>query len=205
MLIEFPKADDHPERQHGKNTPCHFDDAYLARLRNNDEETARHFLKHFRRAVGSMLFGKFYRQREVDLAEEVMAAAMERIMAGEPRGGALLPAHVRGVCLNFMRMEIDQIRSRPERGHSDPDKLPGRGKTPDESARTREVAQAVWDVLATLRIRYRNILIDIFYHELDRGEVREKYGKTPEQMRQILFHGRRRFQEEWRKRNETDE
>jgi RNA polymerase sigma factor (sigma-70 family) len=204
MLIEFPNADGDRNGQETKARFCRFDDAYLARLRNNDEKTARHFHKHFRKAVGSMLFGKFYRQREEDLAEDVMAAVIERVIAGEPRDGAMLPAYVRGVCLNFIRKEIDRIRSRPERGDVDFDKQIGNGKTPEETLRAQELAKAVWDVLATLRIRYRNILIDVFYHELDREEVRRKYGKTPEQMRLILFHARRRFQKEWRKRNETD-
>ena len=71
--------------------------------------------------------------------------------------------------------------------------------------RTKEAAKAVWDVLSSLRFRYRNILLDVFYYELDRDEVRQKYGKTPEQMRLILFHARRSFQKEWRKKNEAEE
>ena len=200
MLVEFPKAGGVLESPDAKCKPCPFDNAYLARLRNNDEETARHFYKHFRKAVGSMLFRKFYRQREEDLAEEVMASVMQRVMEGEPREGALLAAYVRGVCSNFIRMEIERLRSRRECGNADIDQIPGKRPTPEESARASEVGEAVWDVLGTLRARYRNILLDVFYHELDRDEVREKYGKTPEQMRQILFHARRRFQKEWHKR-----
>jgi len=204
MLIEFPRADDDLDRRDFTTKFCRFDDAYLVRLRNNDEKTARHFHRHFRKAVNSLLFGKFYRQREADLADDVMAAVIERIMAGEPRDGAMLPAYVRGVCLNFIRKEIDRIRSRPEYGEVDPDKIPGNGRTPEEMVRTKEAAKAVWDVLASLRFRYRNILLDVFYYELDRDEVRQKYGKTPEQMRLILFHARRSFQKEWRKKNEND-
>jgi RNA polymerase sigma factor (sigma-70 family) len=204
MLIEFPKADDDAKRSSTKKKAYPFDDAYLIRLRSNDDATARHFYRHFRKAVGSMLYGKFYRQREEDLADDVMAAVIEKVMAGEPRDGALLPAYVRGVCMNFIRMEIDRLRSRPERSEIDFDKVPGKGRSPEESARSTEVAKAVWEVLSTLRFRYRNILLDVFYHELDRDEIRQKYGKTPEQLRMILFHARGRFQKEWRKRDEKD-
>jgi RNA polymerase sigma factor (sigma-70 family) len=205
MLIEFPKPNHDLERRvANKKKLFRFDDDYLARLRNNDDETARHFQKHFRKAVANMLFGKFYRQREEDLAEDVMAAVIERVMAGEPREGAALPAYVRGVCLNFIRKEIDRIQSRPERADLDLDKMSGHGRTPEESARSKEMAKAVWEVLAKLRLRYRDILVDVFYYELDRDEVRQKYGKTPEQMRLILFHARHSFQKEWRKNNETD-
>jgi RNA polymerase sigma factor (sigma-70 family) len=200
MLLEFPKAGHGLEYPDASSKPCPFDDAYLVRLRNNDEATARHFYKHFRKAVGSMLFRKFYRQREEDLADEVMAAVMQRVMEGEPREGAMLAAYVRGVCGNFIRMEIERRRSRPQCGHADLDQIAAKRKTPEESARAGEVGQAVWAVLGTLRVSHRNILLDVFYHELDRDEVRQKYGKTPAQMRQILFHARRRFQKEWRKR-----
>jgi RNA polymerase sigma factor (sigma-70 family) len=211
MLIEFPENakkkfvhldDPDPAYQHSEHKPVRFDEAYLARLRNNDEDTARHFQRHFRKVVGNMLFGKFYRQREEDLADDVMAAAIEKIMAGEPRDAAYLPAYVRKICTNFIRREIDRGPKR-DWAALDPEKMAGNGKTPEEAARAKEMAKAVWEVLAALRFRYRNLLIDIFYYELDRDEVRRKYGKTPEQMRLILFHARRRFQKEWWKRNES--
>jgi RNA polymerase sigma factor (sigma-70 family) len=189
MLIEF--AGD------AKKKAVRFDDGYLARLRNNDDDTAKHFQKYFRSKVRNMLFGKFYRQREEDLVDEVMAAVIERIMAGEPRDAGLLTAYVRAVCANFIKKEIKVIHPRDERGDLDLDKISGQGRTPEEIARAKEKAKAVWDALGALRLRDRNVLIDLFYYELDRDEVCKKYGKTRDQVKMILYHARRRFQDNW--------
>jgi RNA polymerase sigma factor (sigma-70 family) len=189
MLIEFP--------EHSTKKPVRFDDDYLARLRNNDEDTAKHFEKYFRSKVRSMLYGKFYRQREEDLIDEVMAAVIANIMAGQPRDAGLLTAYVRGVCANFIIKEIKVIHPRYERVDLDLDRISGEGRTPEEITRAKEKAKAVWTVLGALRLRDRNVLIDLFYYELDRDEVCKKYGRTRDQVKMILYHARRRFQDGW--------
>jgi hypothetical protein len=67
-----------------------FDDAYLARLRQGDDETARHFDRYFR----SML------------RAEMMTAAMVKILQGKPRTAACLKGYIFGICSNLFGKAI---------------------------------------------------------------------------------------------------
>jgi len=67
-----------------------FDEAYLARLRAGDDDTARHFDGHFRRLVRLQLWGRFSPDRVSELVDDVMAAVIEKVMSGEPREAACL-------------------------------------------------------------------------------------------------------------------
>jgi RNA polymerase sigma factor (sigma-70 family) len=173
-----------------------FDDAYLARLRRGDEETAKHFDSYFRRILKVKLWVRFGHERQEELIDEVMVAAMEKIMSGEPRNAASLPAYVRGICANLAR--------RPSPATQDLDllydRVPDRGPSPEQTLIAKEKAQIVQEVLGTLKARDRNGLVDLFYHELDRDEVCTKHGVSREQLRLLLFRARKRFQERWAER-----
>jgi RNA polymerase sigma factor (sigma-70 family) len=194
MLIEFSEELKIPS---AKGSPV-FDEAYLAQLRNRDEETAKHFDKYFRRLVRTKLWGKFGPQIEEDLVDAVMLAVFAKIMAGEPRDAACLPAYVRGICANFEKKTIRDLK-RGEIVDLNLDQLSNGAKTAEERVLKQEKSQAVRKVLAKLRTRDREILMDVFYYELDRDEVCNKHGLTREQLRMILFHARQRFQDEWEK------
>ena len=83
-----------------------FDQAYLERLRRGDDETAKHFDRYFRRVVRAKVWGKFSRQVEEDLIDDVMAAAIENVMQGQPRDASYLPGYICGICLNLMRQAM---------------------------------------------------------------------------------------------------
>jgi RNA polymerase sigma factor (sigma-70 family) len=186
MLIEFP----------GQSKKTVFDEVYLALLRSGDEYTARHFDRHFRRLVRLQLWGRFSPDRVMDLIDDVMAAVIVNVMAGEPREAASLPAYVRGVCANVQKKEIKQ-QGKYDLADIDLERLKSKGQNPEQNALAQEKARAVWKVLSKLRVRHRNILLDLHYHGLERDEVCAKYGVTREQLRLILFHARRKFQQEW--------
>jgi RNA polymerase sigma factor (sigma-70 family) len=173
-----------------------FDDEYLSRLRSNDSETAEHFQRHFRRVAGSMLYGRFDRQTEADLVDEVLSAAIEKIMQGEPRDPSALPGYVRGICINVIKKVI-RNRSREERVDLNIDRISGKWKTPEEAILERDTAEKVRRVMSVLRPRHQQILLALFFHGLRRDEVCEIYGVTRAQLRLILFHARCKFQKEW--------
>ena len=150
-----------------------FDDDYLTRLRNGHEETAKHFDAYFRRMLRIKLWPKFGRSVKEDLMDDVMAAAMEKILAGEPRDPACLAAD-----FNF-------------------DQISDRALTAEEQMILQEKARNVRSVLTTLKSRDRLILIDLFFNELHRDEVCRKYNVSREQLRLILFRARARFQKKW--------
>ncbi len=80
-----------------------FDENYLTRLRSGDEETAKHFTAYFRRMLRIKLWAKFGRSIQDDLMEDVLAAALEKIMNGEPRDPSCLAAYVGGICANLAK------------------------------------------------------------------------------------------------------
>jgi RNA polymerase sigma factor (sigma-70 family) len=177
--------------------PPMFDEAYLTRLRAGDDKTAEHFQRHFRRVVNAQLWGKFSPQRQEDLVDEVMAAAFEKIMRGEPRDATRLSAYVRGICLNLSKTAM-RPASHKDEVELDFDRLSSNGQTIEEELIHKETAAAITKVLSMLSVRDRGLLVDVFYSEIDRDEVCRKHHVTREQLRLILFRARQRFQECWK-------
>jgi RNA polymerase sigma factor (sigma-70 family) len=171
--------------------PSLFNNAYLTRLRNGDEETAKHFNAYFRRMLRIKLWGKFGREWQEDIIDEVMAAAIQKILDGEPRDAACLPSYVRAICANIAR------KPRTQGVELNVDHLSDGEITMEERLLQNERARMVRDVLITLKSRDRNILVDLFYNDMARDEVCNKYGVTRERLRLILFRARARFQEKW--------
>jgi RNA polymerase sigma factor (sigma-70 family) len=180
--------------------PVIFDEAYVVRLRCRDEETSEHFNAHFRKMLHLKLYGKFSRELEEEVANEVLCAAITKILQGEPRDPTKLAAYVAGVCANITKKTI---RDRPKREWIDAnlDQISNEHKTPEEQVLAKANKQVITRVLGRLKDRDRNILVDLFYHELDREEILEKYRASRQQLRMIVFHARQRFQKEWE--NET--
>jgi RNA polymerase sigma factor (sigma-70 family) len=173
-----------------------FDEDYLARLRSGDEETAKHFNTYFRRLLGIKVWAKFGRADQEEMIDEVMAAAIEKILLGQPRDPANLAAYVRAIGANLAgkpRLVNCGIDFNFER-ISDP------SLTAEERILNEERAKTVRTVLQTLKPRDRHILVDLFYNELEREEVCRKYAVTREQLRLVLFRARGRFQEKWEKK-----
>ena len=173
-----------------------FDDAYLRRLRNGDEETAKHFDGYFRRLLRRWIWGKFTREQEEELVDSSMVIAFEKIMQGQPRDPARLPAYMTGICLNLTRLAL---RSGFQRTTKNSEDIQIADHAPDAEERImkREQAQEVKKVLGTLGSRDRGILVDLFFHEKKRDEVCERYGVDRDRLRLILFRARKRFQSEW--------
>jgi RNA polymerase sigma factor (sigma-70 family) len=179
-----------------------FDDSYLTRLRTGDEETAKHFDSYFRRLLRRWIWGKFTWEQAEELVDSAMAVAFEKIVEGQPRDAARLPAYVTGICLNLTRLAL---RSGVHCVSKDPEDIQIADRAPDAEERLlkREQAQEVRNVLKSLGTRDRGILVDLFFHEKKREEVCERYGVDRERLRLILFRARKRFQSGWEGRGEA--
>jgi RNA polymerase sigma factor (sigma-70 family) len=192
-----------PERQDKigtfacENKPRVFDDLYLMQLRAGDEDTAKHFDRYFRRLLRLKLWGKFTREREEELIDSVMTAALEKILNGNPRDAACLAAYITGICANLTKRAL-----RPSFNNigADPDEIQiANGENnAEEKLLSRERAEGVRRVLGTLGMRDRGVLVDLFYHDTERDEVCRKYRVTRQTLRLIVFRARRRFQSTWR-------
>jgi len=191
------------ERRAGRDSalrPSGFDEAYLQRLRSGDDETARHFDRHFRRLLRAKVWGKFNRQREEDLVDDVMAAAIENIMQGKLSDASSLPAYVCGILTNSIKRALRTARPQSISIRFEVERIPDRAKSTELRLEERERAEAVTKTLSSLSQRDREVLVDLFYHELSRREVCDKHGVTGDQLRLILFYAVRRFQKKWANR-----
>ncbi len=171
-----------------------FDENYLVRLRSGDEDTAKHFDSYFRRMLRIKLWAKYGRTVQDDLADEVMAAALEKILNGEPRDPSCLAAYVRGICANLTKRPDPTAQQGVD---FNVDQLSDRAASAEEAMISQERARTVRRVLTSLKPRDRLILVDLFYNEMDRDEVCRKYHVSREQLRLILFRARARFQKRW--------
>lgn len=181
-----------------------FDEDYLTRLRRGDDQTAKHFNRYFRAKLRFSLWHRFDGERAADLIDQVMAAALERILKGEPKDATRLVAYVRGICSNLTKKEM---RGRPLAMRMDVnlDLLADSAPRADHKLLEQERADAVRKVLETLGQRDRAILVDLFWAELSREEVCEKYKLSRERLRMILFHARRRFEKRWEPLKDSSE
>ncbi len=170
----------------------------MQRLQSGDDETARHFDRHFRRLLRVKVWGKFDRQREEDLVDDVMAAAIENIMQGKLSDASCLPAYICGILSNSIKRTLRTARPQAISTGLDVERIPDGAKTMELRLADRERAEAVTKTLSSLGRRDREVLVDLFYHELSRKEVCEKHGVTNDQLRLILFYAVRRFQKKWR-------
>ena len=93
-IVAFPQSSQWScERQ-----PVSFGEDYLARLRSGDDEVLKHFNDHFRRLIRLKFWGQFSSERAEQLANDVMAAVQEKIVAGAPDVTSRLPAYIFGIC-----------------------------------------------------------------------------------------------------------
>jgi len=173
-----------------------FDEGYLARLRSGDEDTAKHFNTYFRRLLGIKIWAKFGRADQEEIIDEVMAAAMEKILLGQPRDPANLAAYVRAIAANL----AGKPRVANCAADFNFDRISDPSRTAEERILEEERAKTVRTVLKNLKPRDRDILVDLFYNELDREEVCRKYAIKRDQLRLVLFRARGRFQEKWEKK-----
>jgi RNA polymerase sigma factor (sigma-70 family) len=174
-----------------------FDAAYLQRLRSGDDETAKHFDRYFRRLVSAKVWGRFTRQLEHDLVDDVMAAVFENIMRGEPRDASRLPAYVFGILSNSTKRALRAARRDSDFVAIEHDRMSDGAQTADRRIEEREKQEAVLKTLGALSRRDREVLLDLFFHELSRKECCEKHCVTSDQLRLILFYAIRRFQKRW--------
>lgn len=178
-------------------SPNGFDEAYLRRLRAGDDETARHFDRHFRRLLRAKVWGKFNRQREEDLVDDVMAAAIENIMQGKLIDASCLAAYMCGILSNSIKRALRTARPQAISPRFDIERIPDGAKTAELRLAEKERAEAVAKTLSSLTRKDREVLVDLFYRELSRKEVCEKHGVTNDQLRLVLFYAIRRFQKKW--------
>lgn len=170
-----------------------FDQEYLQRLRDGDPETQRHFTAYF----GELLTIKLRnRVRSPQLIEEVRQETFLRVLLTVRREGVAHPERLGGfvnsVCNNVI-MEVFRTESRavpmPENVPEAMDDAP----SPEVQVSSGQRRSQVYNVLASLPQKDRDILRQVFIEERDKDEVCKTLNVDREYLRVLLHRAKARF------------
>ena len=179
-----------------------FDAAYLEALHRKDPETERHFFQYFTPLIRAGL-RKYLRSPEQvqdgiqETFTRVLAALRKRDGVRHPeRFGGFVRAVCRNVALEMLRSErrfvaLDDPDSNAEAELLERD--PGPFRSPHGMAEAAEVRERVRKVLAELTPLDRQLLVEVFLNEEERGRVCRRLGVSRAHLRILLFRARRRF------------
>ena len=181
-----------------------FDAAYLEALHRGAPETERHFFQYFTPLIRARL-RKHLRSPELiqdglqETFARVLAAVRKRDGVRDPeRFGAFVHAVARNVALEMVRWEgrfvaLEDPDSNAEAELMEPG--PGPFRSPHAMAEAAEARERVRTVLAELTPFDRQLLVEIFLNEEERGRVCRRLGISRAHLRILLFRARRRFAE----------
>lgn len=181
-----------------------FDAAYLEALQQRDPETEHHFFQYFTPLIRAGL-RKYLRSPELvqdgiqETFARVLAAVRKHDGVRDPeRFGGFVHAVARNVALEMLRVNrrfvaLEDGDSTVQLELTKRDSSPFR--SPHALAEAAEARERVRKVLAELTPFDRQLLVEIFLKEEDRGGVCRRLGISRAHLRILLFRARRRFVE----------
>ena len=177
-----------------------FDSAYLARLRDGDAETERHFVAHFSNVIRLSLR---YRLRSWELIEDIRQETFLRVLNFVRSDRSLdhperLGAYVHSVSINVM-MELLRASTRHPPIPEDAYNLADRRVNTEAKLVTRERKELVSSLLSELSEKDRDILRAVFLEEADKTEICERFGVDRDYLRVIIHRAKNRFREAFEK------
>jgi len=173
-----------------------FDSAYLARLRDGDDETERHFVSHFSNLLRVSLR---YRLRSWDLIEDIRQETFLRVLNFLRSDRSLdhperLGAYVHSVSINVM-MELLRASTRhppfPENAHG----LADEREHSESGVVTRERKELVRNVMASLPEKDQQILRAVFLEEQDKDDICKRFQVDRDYLRVLVHRAKTRFRD----------
>ncbi len=177
-----------------------FDSAYLARLRDGDPETERHFVAHFSSVIRLSLR---YRLRSWELIDDIRQETFLRVLNFLRSDRSLdhperLGAYVHSVSINVM-MELLRASTRhPPIPEDAPDVVDKRVNV-EKGVVTRERKDLVKTVLSELADKDQKILRAVFLEEADKQEICERFQVDRDYLRVLVHRAKARFREAFEK------
>ena len=172
----------------------HFDGDYLARLRDRDDATERHFIAHFSNVIRLSLR---YRLRSWELIDDIRQETFLRVLNFVRSDRSLdhperLGAYVHSVSINVM-MELLRASTRHPPMPEDAHHMADRRVNPERDAVTSQRKQIVRGILDELPEKDRLILRAVFLEEADKGEVCERFQVTRDYLRVLVHRAKLKF------------
>jgi len=171
-----------------------FDNDYLARLRDGDAETERHFVGHFSNAIRLSLR---YRLRSWQLIDDIRQETFLRVLNFLRSDKSMdhperLGAYVHSVSINVM-MELLRASTRHPAMPEDAQEMVDHSVNPEGAAVTRERKDLVRSILEELPDKDRRILRAVFLEDVDKDEVCKRFDVTRDYLRVLVHRAKLRF------------
>jgi RNA polymerase sigma-70 factor (ECF subfamily) len=174
--------------------PTHFDREYLARLRDGDADTERHFINHFSNVIRLSLR---YRLRSWQMIDDIRQETFLRVLNFLRSDRSLehperLGAYVHSVCINVM-MESLRASTRHPPMPEDAHQFPDRQVSPESGAVSEERKRMVRTVLAELPEKDRGILRAVFLEDGNKDEICQRYEVSRDYLRVLVHRAKLKF------------
>ncbi len=173
-----------------------FDRDYLARLRDGDQETERHFVTHFTNVIRISLR---YRLRSWELIDDIRQETFLRVLNFLRSDRNLdrpdrLGAYVHSVCINVM-MELLRASTRHPPMPDDAETVADQKMNTEGSLVTRERKDLVREVLAAMAEKDQMILRAVFLEEMDKSDICTRFSVDRDYLRVLVHRAKIRFRE----------
>jgi RNA polymerase sigma-70 factor (ECF subfamily) len=177
-----------------------FDRDYLARLRDGDDETERHFVAHFTNVIRMSLR---YRLRSWELIEDIRQETFLRVLNFVRSDRSLdhperLGAYVHSVCINVM-MELLRASTRHPPMPDDADNVADRRMNTEGGLVTRERKDLVREVLGAMAEKDQEVLRAVFLEEMEKSEICKRFDVDRDYLRVLVHRAKIRFREAFEK------
>ena len=177
-------------------TSTPFDSAYLARLRDGDPETERHFVQHFSNVIRLSLR---YRLRSWELIDDIRQETFLRVLNFLRSDRSLdhperLGAYVHSVCINVM-MELLRASTRHPPIPEEAVEVVDKKANAETGVVTRERKDLVRKVLGGMTEKDQNILRAVYLEEAEKSEICERFQVDRDYLRVLVHRAKGRFRE----------
>jgi RNA polymerase sigma-70 factor (ECF subfamily) len=171
-----------------------FDNEYLARLREGDAETERHFVVHFSNAIRISLR---YRLRSWQLIDDIRQETFLRVLNFLRSDKSMdhperLGAYVHSVSINVM-MELLRASTRHPAMPEDAHEMVDQSVNPEGEAVNKERKDLVRSILDELPDKDRGILRAVFLEDADKDDVCKRFDVTRDYLRVLVHRAKIRF------------
>lgn len=166
------------------------------RIRAGDRTAEAEFVEHYRRGVRALVC-RHTRPGEPlveDFVQDVFAAALEKLRAGELRDANALPAYLRTMIVHITTAEYRRRKARGETSGIDALEQTSGDADPAETLRAQQLASHIRSVLAELPVeRDRAVLVRFYLDEHDKDAICADLGIDPDHFRRVVFRARERL------------
>jgi RNA polymerase sigma-70 factor (ECF subfamily) len=172
-----------------------FDGEYVARLRDGDAATQRHFTSYFGDLLRIKLAG---RVRSHTLVEDARQETFLRVFAALRQGKLQQPerlgAFVNSVC-NNVTLELFRSEGRHPPIDDDTPEQQDHRENPEQHFVTKQNREQVASLLKKLPEKDRDLLKQIFWQERDRDEICREFGVDRNYLRVLVHRAKTRVRE----------